>query len=180
MPLRKEEKQLPDIEVNPTCLEGLAFAFSGDLVHFTRETVKQFVTERGGEFKSGISKKATYCVLGKNSTDKKQQECEEKGVPMIEEDKFIEMVREKTENTSSAQDEVEDVEEADVEEEETDEVEALEVSEYSKENKKRPTDDVVDSRKKRKEENFDEENVDIDNEESVLDVQGAAVAAGSE
>ena len=92
----KKEKQVPDIELKEDALQDLCFVFSGEFEHFTRESAKSFVQDRSGLFRTAISKKTSYLVAGLKIGQKKLDDAKEKGVQVIDESAFIELVQTRT------------------------------------------------------------------------------------
>ena len=160
---KKTEKMLPDIAVHEDSLEGLVFVFTGDMKHFTRETAKEFVTIRGGLFRTGITKKTNYVVTGVDPSDKKMETLKDRDdVQVIDEDGFIDLVRQKTNKSGNASD-------LDVEEDAEEGVE--ETADMSNKRKK------SDSAKSRKKQREEQENLE---EQEELDIEGAALVGGSD
>ena len=79
------------VEVDQT-LEGLAIVVSGGLENFTRDSVKEAITSRGGKSPGSVSKKTAALVVGESPGASKVTKAEELGVPIIDEAAFVEML----------------------------------------------------------------------------------------
>eukprot|EP00834_Sanchytrium_tribonematis_P001294 NODE_30_length_37342_cov_0.449507.p21 type:complete len:188 gc:universal NODE_30_length_37342_cov_0.449507:4982-5545(+) len=179
---KSANKVVPDIPVNAECLSELTFVFTGDMEHFSKESAKDFVTERGGMFRTSVSKKTTHLVTGSNVGEKKLEDAKEKGVEVISEEDFISMVKEKSSMGDDGEIQEEDEEGTAGEEEGLDEIvdeqddddEDFEVDEKEQENLEEPIHDL----KKRKQENLDSSRKKRKNVE--MEVNDAAVNVGEE
>ena len=79
------------VEVDQT-LEGLAVVVSGGLANFSRDSVKEAITSRGGKSPGSVSKKTTALVVGESPGASKVTKAEELGVPIIDEAAFVELL----------------------------------------------------------------------------------------
>ena len=79
------------VEVDRT-LEGLAIVVSGGLENFSRDSVKDAITSRGGKSPGSVSKKTTALVVGESPGASKVTKAEELGVPIIDEAAFVELL----------------------------------------------------------------------------------------
>ena len=79
------------IEVEPT-LDGLAIVVSGGLENFSRDSVKEAITSRGGKSPGSVSKKTTALVVGESPGASKVTKAEELGVPIIDEAAFVQLL----------------------------------------------------------------------------------------
>ena len=71
-------------------LVGLSFVVTGSLIHFTRESVKEYIQEHGGRVIDSVSKKTSYLVLGENPGSKLDA-ARKLGVPVIGEEELRQM-----------------------------------------------------------------------------------------
>jgi DNA ligase (NAD+) len=76
-----------------TKLEGLTFVVSGVFSQFSRDELKNSIEQNGGKVSSSISKKTSYIVAGKNMGPSKLAKAEKLEVPIINEDRFLEMIQ---------------------------------------------------------------------------------------
>ncbi|WP_221929971.1 NAD-dependent DNA ligase LigA [Fodinibius sediminis] len=83
----KEEREKKDT------LAGLTFVFTGALESYTREEAKELVERRGGRAVGSISSKVDYLVQG-TEPGSKLDEARDKGIPVIDEEKFLELLNE--------------------------------------------------------------------------------------
>ncbi len=74
--------------VKPQTLAGKTLVVTGSLENFTRDSVTEAITERGGKAASSVSKKTDYVVVGA-SPGSKAQRAEELGVKVIGEREFL-------------------------------------------------------------------------------------------
>ena len=75
-------------------LEGLTFVFTGSLDDWTRSEVQRFVEQHGGRATSSVSGNTDYVVAGPGA-GQKQDDADALGVPVLDEDAFHELLREK-------------------------------------------------------------------------------------
>ncbi len=78
----------------PQFLDGKTFVFTGELTSLTREEAEALVRTHGGRASSSVSAKTSYVVAGKEPGSKRAR-AEELGVPVIDEDRFLRMMKEK-------------------------------------------------------------------------------------
>ncbi len=64
-PVRSQAEQTA-----PQTLAGKKFVVTGSLVDFTREEIKEFISQHGGKVSDGISKQTDYLVVGENAGSK--------------------------------------------------------------------------------------------------------------
>jgi DNA ligase (NAD+) len=76
-------------------LEGRTFVFTGSLEEWTRKEVKRKVERLGGRAASSVSSRTDYVVAGPGAGSK-LKEAEEQGVPVMDEGKFREFLKEHT------------------------------------------------------------------------------------
>ncbi len=75
-------------------LEGVTFVFTGVLQHWTREEAKRMVEDLGGRVTSSVSGETDYVVAGPGAGSKLAQ-AEARGVTVLDEESFAEVLREK-------------------------------------------------------------------------------------
>ena len=54
----------------PQTLTGLKFVVTGSLVDFTREGIKEYISQHGGKVSDSVSKQTDYLVVGENAGSK--------------------------------------------------------------------------------------------------------------
>ena len=94
----KEEIDIPKASTNSNKdLDGLTFAITGSLNKFTnRDTMIEFIEEHGGKVVTSISSKVNYLINNDiTSTSTKNNKAKELGISIIDEDKFLELIKEK-------------------------------------------------------------------------------------
>ncbi|WP_103018895.1 NAD-dependent DNA ligase LigA [Salinibacter altiplanensis] len=75
-------------------LEGLTFVFTGRLDEWTRSEVQRFVEQHGANATSSVSGNTDYVVAGPGAGSKRDA-AEELGVPVLDEDAFHKLLRER-------------------------------------------------------------------------------------
>jgi DNA ligase (NAD+) len=75
-------------------VQGLSFCFTGALVKFTRDEIKQKVIEQGGIVKDGVSKNLDFLVTNELSLSSKSKKAIEQGVKVITENELLTMLGE--------------------------------------------------------------------------------------
>jgi len=73
-------------------LESRTFVVSGVFEKVSRNELKKLIEDNGGKVSSSISAKTAYVVAGKNMGPSKLAKAENLGVPIISEDKFLQMI----------------------------------------------------------------------------------------
>ena len=94
----KEEIDIPKASTNSNkYLDGLTFVITGSLNKFTnRDTMIEFIEEHGGKVVTSISSKVNYLINNDiTSTSTKNNKAKELGINIIDEDKFLELIKEK-------------------------------------------------------------------------------------
>lgn len=94
----KEEIDIPKASTNSNKdLDGLTFVITGSLNKFTnRDTMIEFIEEHGGKVVTSISSKVNYLINNDiTSTSTKNSKAKELGINIIDEDKFLELIKEK-------------------------------------------------------------------------------------
>lgn len=74
-------------------LAGKSFVISGVFAHASREAIKEKIESRGGEVKSGITKKVTYLLAGNDAGPSKVEKAKELGVTIISEEELLKMLQ---------------------------------------------------------------------------------------
>lgn len=74
-------------------LVGLSFVVSGVFQNFSREGIKQVISEQGGRVLSAVSANTSFLVAGDKMGPAKIQRAEAIGVKIISEDEFMEMIK---------------------------------------------------------------------------------------
>jgi DNA ligase (NAD+) len=69
-------------------LSGLTFVITGTLRNFSRESVKQYIQEKGGKVVDAVSKKTNYVVVGENPGSKFEK-ANTLGVAILSEDELM-------------------------------------------------------------------------------------------
>lgn len=75
-------------------LEALTFVFTGSLDRWTRDEVQRYVERLGGRATSSVSGETHYVVAGPGAGSK-LDEARERGVPVMDEEEFVEFVKER-------------------------------------------------------------------------------------
>lgn len=73
-------------------LQGKTFVVSGVFGKVSRNELKKLIEDNGGKVSGSISSKTTYVVAGANMGPSKKEKAESLGVPIIDEEEFLEMV----------------------------------------------------------------------------------------
>lgn len=83
-----EEQMLPA----GTALEGKQIVISGTFTHHSRDEYKALIEANGGKDTGSISKKTTFVLAGENMGPSKLQKCQSLGIPLVNEDEFLQMI----------------------------------------------------------------------------------------
>ena len=92
----KEEIDIPKASTNSNKdLDGLTFVITGSLNKFTnRDTMIEFIEEHGGKVVTSISSKVNYLINNDiTSTSTKNNKAKELCISIIDEDKFLELIK---------------------------------------------------------------------------------------
>ncbi len=73
-------------------LEGKSIVISGVFNHHSREDYKKMIEAHGGKNVGSISAKTDYVLAGENMGPSKLEKAQKLGIPIINEDQFLEMV----------------------------------------------------------------------------------------
>ncbi|XP_055338037.1 replication factor C subunit 1-like [Paramacrobiotus metropolitanus] len=75
------------------CLQGLDFVVTGVLDSITREDAEDLIKRHGGSVKTGVSKKTSYLVAGRDAGESKLKKAKEMKTKIIDEDGLFDLVR---------------------------------------------------------------------------------------
>jgi len=75
------------VSAKPQTLSGKKFVVTGTLTGFTRDGIKDYITDHGGKVSGSVSKATDYLVLGENPGSK-LDDARALGVPVIGEDEL--------------------------------------------------------------------------------------------
>ena len=73
---------------------GKTFVFTGSLEKFSRKDAKSMVEKLGGRSNSSVSSKTDFVIAG-NSSGAKLEKARKLGIPILSEDEFLQMLKEK-------------------------------------------------------------------------------------
>ncbi|KAJ3103197.1 hypothetical protein HDU97_010330 [Phlyctochytrium planicorne] len=90
-PSNPGSKEIPEGEEN--CLLGLTFVFSGELSSISRDDATDLAKRYGGRVTGAVSGKTSYLVVGDEAGASKTAKAEKEGIPVIDEDKFLDLIR---------------------------------------------------------------------------------------
>lgn len=80
-------------EIASGTLVGKTFLFTGKLMKFKREEIKDLIESLGGVNSSGVNKKLNYLIVGEDAGSKLKKAQELGTVKILTEDEFIEMIK---------------------------------------------------------------------------------------
>jgi DNA ligase (NAD+) len=86
--------QIQEKENSSEIFKGKIFVVSGVFSSFSRDEVKELIENNGGKNASSISSKTTYVVAGENMGPAKLKKASDLGVEIIDENKFIQLLKE--------------------------------------------------------------------------------------
>ena len=75
-------------------LAGKTFVISGVFSRHSRDEYKELIERNGGKNSGSISKKTDYVLAGENMGPAKLEKATKLGVPVIDEDTFLQMIGE--------------------------------------------------------------------------------------
>lgn len=73
-------------------LEGMKIVVSGVFTNYSRAEYKKMIEEHGGKNVSSISKNTTFVLAGDKMGPSKKQKAEDLGIPLVNEEEFIEKI----------------------------------------------------------------------------------------
>ena len=74
-------------------LEGKSIVISGVFEHHSRDEYKALIERHGGKNVGSISGKTSFILAGENMGPSKLQKAEKLGIPIVNEDEFLEMIK---------------------------------------------------------------------------------------
>lgn len=89
--LRLEEEK--SAETISGALQGKTIVASGKLERFTREEIKEVIENHGGRPASSVSKNTDFLLAGENIGPNKLTKARELGIPIINEQEFLDMIK---------------------------------------------------------------------------------------
>ena len=81
------------IQAVSTKLEGKSIVISGVFTRHSRDEYKRIIEQNGGKNVGSISGKTSFILAGDNMGPAKLQKAEKLGVPIVDEDTFLEMIK---------------------------------------------------------------------------------------
>ncbi|WVQ76335.1 hypothetical protein IAR50_006000 [Cryptococcus sp. DSM 104548] len=93
-PSNPGSKEIPEGEGD--CLSGLTFVFTGELESLGREEAQELVRRFSGKCTTSPSGKTSFVVVGLNAGPSKLAKIKEKNIPMLTEDEFLELIRQRS------------------------------------------------------------------------------------
>ena len=81
------------IQAASTKLEGKSIVISGVFTRHSRDEYKRIIEQNGGKNVGSISGKTSFILAGDNMGPAKLQKAEKLGVPIVDEDTFLEMIK---------------------------------------------------------------------------------------
>ncbi len=73
-------------------LAGKTIVISGTFTHHSREAYKEMIELNGGKASGSVSSKTSYILAGENMGPAKLEKAKKLGIPIINEDEFLEMI----------------------------------------------------------------------------------------
>ena len=73
-------------------LSGKTIVISGTFSRHSRDEYKELIEREGGKNAGSISKKTSFVLAGENMGPSKREKCEKLGIPMIDENEFLQMI----------------------------------------------------------------------------------------
>ena len=89
----REPTAAPPVVTGP--LSGQTIVVTGSLTRFTRDSIKEFITQHGGKATDSVSKQTNLVVAGEKAGSKLEK-AQKLGVRVVTEDEFITLVDEKS------------------------------------------------------------------------------------
>ncbi len=81
-----------DSDTHSEVLAGKSIVISGTFTKHSRDEYKEFIEANGGKNASSISKKTDYLLAGDNMGPAKLEKATKLGIPIIDEDQFLQMI----------------------------------------------------------------------------------------
>uniref|UniRef100_A0A2A4JBC5 Replication factor C subunit 1 n=1 Tax=Heliothis virescens TaxID=7102 RepID=A0A2A4JBC5_HELVI len=97
-------KEIP--EGKPDCLKDCAFLMTGVLDSFEKDEIAAVITKYGGSVKSGVSKKVTHVLAGEDAGPAKMAKAQELGIKIINEDEFLAMITERSQDRTTSKSDI--------------------------------------------------------------------------
>jgi DNA ligase (NAD+) len=88
--LQMEMEKQPELKSEK--LKGKVIVATGTLAHFTREGIKEVISQHGGKPISSVSKNTDILLVGENAGISKLTQAAKLGIPVINETEFLEMI----------------------------------------------------------------------------------------
>lgn len=93
------EVRLPEVkeDENAGSLQDMSFVITGSVHHFAnRSELKEFIESKGGKVTGSVTGKTKYLINNDTeSSSSKNKKAKELGIPILSEEMFLEMVKEK-------------------------------------------------------------------------------------
>lgn len=77
-------------------LEGKSIVISGTFKHHSREEYKELIEAHGGKNVGSVSSKTSFILAGENVGPEKLKKAQNLGIELVDEDKFLSMINEKS------------------------------------------------------------------------------------
>jgi DNA ligase (NAD+) len=74
-------------------LAGKSIVISGVFTHHSRDEYKEIIEKNGGKNVGSISKKTSFILAGDNMGPAKLEKANKLGVPIMNEDEFLELIK---------------------------------------------------------------------------------------
>ena len=78
---------------NEGVLAGQSIVISGTFSHHSRDEYKALIEANGGKNVGSVSKKTSFILAGENMGPEKRKKAEDLGIPLMNEDDFLEMIK---------------------------------------------------------------------------------------
>lgn len=89
-----EFEAIEKVEVKDSMFTGKSICVTGKLNHFTRNSINEKIVSLGAKAVSSVSSKTDYLITNEASGSSKYKKAVELNIPIITEDKFLEMIGE--------------------------------------------------------------------------------------
>ena len=86
-----EEKE--EVKLSSDKFKDKLIYCTGTFANYKKNELKQLVEENGGTFANGFSTKLDFLVVGSKKGSSKEQKAKDKGIPVIQEEDFINYVK---------------------------------------------------------------------------------------